>query len=506
MHILLDLFITSVVGVVGLICGWLLHRNRPVEMTVAPGSNPELSHAREAIARLQELATRVASDVGQHSQQVGAISEEIVANKSQGSDFVEVAVTKLVEANQSMQQRLAEAEVKLQEQAWLVESHAVQARTDALTGLGNRRAFADELARLSAGAAPPQSPLGMVMLDIDHFKMFNDTFGHLAGDEVIKGVGGAIRETVGTAGFAARYGGEEFSVLLPGRSRAEIEALAEKIRQTVERSEFHFAGKSLRVTVSVGAATLLPGELSTALVERADRALYGSKAAGRNCVHWHDGQQVVRVSPPLPAPAPRAPAKAPEPVEAADDQDCFRSGLANRTAFCMAVKHQMGSSTSDRSPWVILIEIDHYAEFVGRFGDEAMGSAVDWVADQLRECTRPGDQLAQFNERTFAVMLSDADRFRALLASERLRQVLGSHTVSAGVDTENLTVSMGLCTTVSNNEEIMTFMRRVEDAIDASRRAGGDCAYLHDGRRAISTTAVLQMAQANKAKPVTPAP
>jgi diguanylate cyclase (GGDEF)-like protein len=167
--------------------------------------------------------------------------------------------------------RRAAAEDKLEELA----------TTDALTGLRNRRKFDATIDAEWRRAARLKKPLALLMIDADHFKTYNDTFGHQAGDEVLVGIAICISDSVRRAGdCAARYGGEEFAVLLPGLSPAEAFAVAETIRMKVEQ----WCGETVITTVSVGVASLTPDASMdrTHLVNAADKALYAAKAGGRN--------------------------------------------------------------------------------------------------------------------------------------------------------------------------------------------------------------------------------
>jgi diguanylate cyclase (GGDEF)-like protein len=167
--------------------------------------------------------------------------------------------------------RRAQAEDRLEEMA----------TTDALTGLKNRRKF-DHMIDIEWRRAIRQKvPLALLMIDADHFKAYNDTFGHQAGDQVLVGVAICISDSVRRAGdCAARYGGEEFAVLLPGQSSTEALAVAETIRLKVER----WSDEPQSTTVSVGVASLRPAAMTdwSELLSAADKALYAAKAQGRN--------------------------------------------------------------------------------------------------------------------------------------------------------------------------------------------------------------------------------
>jgi diguanylate cyclase (GGDEF)-like protein len=168
------------------------------------------------------------------------------------------------------------------------------ATTDELTGVKNRRRFREDLDLLFAQADRQASPLSLIMLDIDHFKQYNDRFGHLAGDRVLHEVGSRLRAIIRGHDVVARYGGEEFVVLLPATGADESLDVAERLRTVIADGPW----PQCKVTASLGVATSDPDTPSAAiLVEQADRALYRSKQSGRNrCTHFaHGGQGVVVV-------------------------------------------------------------------------------------------------------------------------------------------------------------------------------------------------------------------
>ena len=164
-----------------------------------------------------------------------------------------------------------------------------KATTDKLSGLPNRAALDDKIKTEVHSRLNRKKPLllAVIMIDIDHFKAFNDTKGHAAGDVVIKGVGKAITEALRPEDFGARYGGEEFTVVMPLTTREGVSAVAERVRSRIEALECVHEGETLKVTISLGCATLekaqsqLDGER---LVEQADKKLYEAKQAGRNQV------------------------------------------------------------------------------------------------------------------------------------------------------------------------------------------------------------------------------
>lgn len=155
------------------------------------------------------------------------------------------------------------------------------ATTDGLTGLTNRRAFRNRLDVEFKSAARYNLPLTLVLLDVDHFKQFNDIYGHQAGDDALVAVAAALTSVARETDLPARYGGEEFAVILPHTDSAGAAAIAERLRETVAAVK----GLQRDVTVSVGVAAIDPTVAdSAALIELADKALYESKHAGRNRV------------------------------------------------------------------------------------------------------------------------------------------------------------------------------------------------------------------------------
>lgn len=163
------------------------------------------------------------------------------------------------------------------------------ASVDGLTGLKNHRIFQEQLEMEFRRAQRYQLPLSLLMIDVDHFKLFNDTYGHLAGDEVLQHVARLLTLTARQTDLVSRYGGEEFAVILPNTPAEGATVLAERYRNIVSSENWPLR----QITISVGVATLTPAiQTRTELIEQADRALYHAKLQGRNCVvHIYDIQQ-----------------------------------------------------------------------------------------------------------------------------------------------------------------------------------------------------------------------
>lgn len=196
-------------------------------------------------------------------------------------------------------ERLQVARLVAQQAALAVDNSRVyqeireMALTDTLTGLANRRRFDAALENELERAHRFNRPLSLLMLDLDYFKKFNDTYGHLAGDQVLTRVGEVLRRNLRSVDLPARYGGEEFVVILPETGMVGAAATAERIREAMERENFTVGpGRLEQVTVSIGGVTYLPLKRTVGgkpdgptLVRAADRALYSAKQSGRNRVN-----------------------------------------------------------------------------------------------------------------------------------------------------------------------------------------------------------------------------
>ena len=158
---------------------------------------------------------------------------------------------------------------------------------DGLTGIYNRRYFENAIERAWGIARRERLPLALMMIDVDDFKNFNDTYGHLAGDQCLISIANEIKKSVHRAGdFAARFGGEEFVVLLFNTTEEGAAIIAEDIAEKIQKLRIQYQGVDLNVTVSMGVAAAIPrrGSHPKDLLSAADEALYQAKKAGRNTV------------------------------------------------------------------------------------------------------------------------------------------------------------------------------------------------------------------------------
>ncbi|MGX0891714.1 diguanylate cyclase (GGDEF)-like protein [Pseudomonas sp. ADAK2 TE3594] len=166
--------------------------------------------------------------------------------------------------------------------ALLYRAATQSALRDPLTDTGNRIAMDQTLEREIEMSRRHSQPLSLLMLDIDHFKQINDTYGHSAGDEVLKAVAASIKNQLRNVDMVFRFGGEEFLILLSNTSREAAAMIGERLRFAAQAQDYEAEGKMIELTVSIGCSTLLPGESAEGLLRRADSALYVAKREGRN--------------------------------------------------------------------------------------------------------------------------------------------------------------------------------------------------------------------------------
>lgn len=234
--------------------------------------------------QLQLLTHCVAADVSAHAQRVVNINQRLLPGKNEPERFLS-AINDLIQANESMQGQLAAAQQRLNKQSEQIEATAQQARTDALTGLPNRRALEETLKKCIDSAGGTHTT-GLMLIDIDFFKRFNDTYGHMTGDAVLASFASNISKWCNGKFHAARYGGEEFAIILTGDCCSTLARLAAEARAYLSQEVIHHEDLRLSVTASAGLTILQAGDTMQRVYERADEGLYQSKKAGRNCGHW----------------------------------------------------------------------------------------------------------------------------------------------------------------------------------------------------------------------------
>ena len=325
--------LTALAGVVlvgsGILLGVLVARRRVKQSTALLADR----HQSEEFAQsLLQWTNSLVGDVDHCFEEIAQIQQGVLnadCDLRQSPELLVDMMSRMIEANTQMRQRLSLAEGALADQAKRIASTLNEARTDALTGLPNRRMFDEELSRRHAEFKRYGTAYTLLLFDIDHFKKFNDTYGHLAGDEVLKHIARTVGHTLRETDILARTGGEEFAVIFAATKGRDSHLAADRVRAAVEATNTSYEDQSLIVTISCGLAEPNDVESEEDLLRRSDEALYASKNAGRNCVHLHDGWRCT--------PLTRAPRRA--PAENCDSH--AGTSEADLSAACDAVRQRL---------------------------------------------------------------------------------------------------------------------------------------------------------------------
>ncbi len=259
---------------------------------VATGFRKVMAEVSQDAANAGEHASKFGNTLEQWSEGLeGAESSAVSGN---GINQLLNGTREMQGAIATLQQRLDASRAEIERLQQEVNRAREAALADELTGLANRRGFELALAACLSSEAMCAEGTCVLLADIDHFKQVNDTYGHLVGDKVLRAVAQILKASVKGKDTAARFGGEEFVVLLPDTSINGAQALAEKLRSTIERSRIRRSDNQqeiAQITVSFGIASYSAGESASDFLSRVDNALYISKRLGRNRVTLASKQQ-----------------------------------------------------------------------------------------------------------------------------------------------------------------------------------------------------------------------
>ena len=250
------------------------------------------SRVLDEIRQVLDMVNAAAGSANNYSESLADASQQLEQVKD--DEALRAVISALVEgakemeaANKKLEARLSASRQEIEQLQQNLETVRNESLTDPLTMLANRKFFDAALTRHVAEAKQKNEPLSLLMTDIDHFKTFNDRYGHLTGDQVLRLVAVSVKQNVKGRDIAARYGGEEFLIALPNTALQSAITVADHIRRAVMTKELvrRSNGERLgRVTISIGVAVLHPADTPQLLIERADKCLYAAKNHGRNRV------------------------------------------------------------------------------------------------------------------------------------------------------------------------------------------------------------------------------
>jgi len=248
-----------------------------------------MSHRIEAVHDAIDAAMVTASSFSSTLQAAtGDLETEVTPENLRSMALRLLKETRrMQDTNRKLEQKLEAARDDLSALQRDLDEARKESMLDPLTKIFNRKCFDEGLAKAMAEASTYGEPLSLVMIDIDQFKQFNDTYGHQTGDQVLRLVAMTLKSNIKGKDLAARYGGEEFAAILPSTDYSAALHVAENVRKALQAKELlkRSTNEKLgRITASFGVATYRTGDTPSSLLERADRCLYAAKHSGRNCV------------------------------------------------------------------------------------------------------------------------------------------------------------------------------------------------------------------------------
>lgn len=505
----MDLFLShaifsSTFAVIGFALGRWLQTRASRERGRA--ETDEANFNQDMVSGLHKLSLRLAADVGEHHARVGEVDRELASQPSLTGTNLALLVNRLMKANDEVQTKLSTAETRLDELNQRLAYHAAEARTDVLTGLANRRVFEEDLARRLSRYRECNEPFSVVIVDIDHFKRYNDLYGHAVGDEVLRIVSLLLASKIDSQDLITRYGGEEFAFVMPGTNVETASGNAERLRRIIEETPVVSGEKTLQVTISAGAAEVLPNEEGMSVVARADQAMYAAKYAGRNRVFWHDGAKAlgldelvnptradediqafgtlkiraltVEEAPPL-APLPEEAKRVPtianeELVEPASIDLDVLANLNNKTMFCQNVHRRVAEWKRGGPTFsIVLLSIDDFASLAQNHGPAIVDFTLGVVARSIRFNLRGMDTVARYDDHTFGVILPGAKLRNTVCIGERLRKDVRRTGISIDTQVVHFTVSLGIVE-VGEGDEMASLLERANQQLRTASQSGGD--------------------------------
>lgn len=288
---ILGLAIGSTLLLLGGVTGYYFARRQQPEGSSSGGDMDQRSLLK-LLHELSQFTRDYRSGIQKFQTEVRDLSHRANSPGNNAGNALPTVIHQVLETSRALQARLDAAERQLAAQTEQLESYLNEARTDGLTGLSNRRAFDKKLDELFSKYTSGGSSFVVALIDVDHFKKINDTYGHPVGDTVLCEVARRISLEIEETILVARYGGEEFAVLLPSPLRMAA-ARVDNFRKVCAETPIKTDDQPIRVTVSIGLSEVMNDTVLGPLIRRADESLYAAKGVGRNRTYYHDGKAPV---------------------------------------------------------------------------------------------------------------------------------------------------------------------------------------------------------------------
>jgi len=448
-----------------------------------PAPQPDISEVinpqqfQLLLSVVSELTSKVAQDVGNHNQNIETISNDLRSAAENNPAAAAALVCKLLVANQELQSRLARAEGTLQMHSRELHDAVTSARTDSLTGLMNRRALDERLSECVTSLQESGTPATSLILDVDRFKHFNDSYGHLIGDKCLVHVASALRSKTQSTDFLGRFGGEEFVAVFRGKTAAEVRQRAEHMRRSIRQRPLIIEGCARPVTASGGLAELAAGETVAQWIKRADMALYAAKAGGRDAAYEMNGSLPEKIVLPFHNDQtkdailrPLSEAASELAAEAFADTG-FVPSVARRIA-----EWRRGGTTLT----VMLARIDCLDEQGGGFSPGDQHSPMRIAMHATRGCLREMDLITRWQSDGIAVLLPNTSASDTKTVARRLKNTLAAEPAGG-----QISLSIGIAEGIEGNDA-KRVLERAWLALHAARAAGPGGVAVHDGLKSVA--------------------
>jgi diguanylate cyclase (GGDEF)-like protein len=366
--------------------------------------------------------------------------------------------------------------------------------TDRLTGLADHRALDAQLCRCVDQFQLDPEPFCLLLLDVDHFKKFNDVHDHLAGDDALRMIGRLLKTKARATDFIARYSSEEFAIIMPATALTAAMAMAHRIRAAIEQAMSAFGGRKLKMTVCIGVAEVAAGQTPATLMRHADEALYSAKQSGCNQVqHYCDTGKKSTAPAAVGSSEKHNPAQTTSTTEKpahpmlkpyppiTETRTDSQTGLPNRTAFCEEIRRRLSEAQRHGNRLsLILAKIDNLNDTILQHTPHDTDLMLRTCAQFFTAAMRDMDLVVRYDADIFGIMLPGTALQNTTGVGQRLRTTIQKSPLRLRESEILFTLSAGVAE-AQPGEDVVAFLNRAEAATAMAVADGGDSVRFHNG-------------------------